>query len=227
MIYDCYMGKISLIPSDTKQAKRLIDTGRYIGEDEVLLCADVLKGIKNPVMIDAGANHGLFSYSLRCKLENLTVYAYEAQPEVFKYLKQTTELNRFKNYFPFNQAISDKPGVINVPVYDYTKTGSFGSVELLTQSKDVGQKPIGSTLVESIKIDDLNLDKVDFIKLDIEGMEIHALNGSLNTIKKHKPIMYIEYMKIGKNQLSDWFDKNIKDLYNFNYKKADVVCTPK
>lgn len=227
MILDSYMGKLSLIPSDTKQAQRLINTGRYIGEDEVLLCAKLLKNIQSPVMIDCGANLGLFSYSLNAKLSDLTVHAYEAQPEVYKHLKESAELNNYRKYHTYNKAISDSSGVISVPTYDYSKTGSFGSVELLTTSKDVGQQPIGNVLIETVTIDNMKLPKVDFIKLDIEGMEIHALNGALNTIKKYKPLMYIEYLKVGKKKLSQWLNRELQELYNFDYKKADVVCTPK
>jgi len=44
---------------------------------------------------------------------------------------------------------------------------------------------------ETITIDDYvrshNLNKVDYIKMDIEGAELMALKGTINTIKKYKP----------------------------------------
>lgn len=48
-----------------------------------------------------------------------------------------------------------------------------------------------SGITHSITIDDLvdrkNVNKIDFIKMDIEGSELYALKGAVNTIKKFKP----------------------------------------
>lgn len=64
------------------------------------------------------------------------------------------------------------------------------------------------TTVHTIKIDDLNL-KPDLIKLDIEGYEFNALLGARKTIKKFKPVIYIETPS-----------KNIDKFFKFyGYKK--------
>ena len=48
---------------------------------------------------------------------------------------------------------------------------------------------------KTISLDDFvskrGIEKVDFIKMDIEGAEQAALKGSLNTIKKFKPILAV------------------------------------
>lgn len=227
MIFDCYLGKVSLLEADTKQAQYLINNGVYIGEDEVKRCVKLLQGRSNPVMIDGGANHGLFGFSMRKKIPDLVVHAIEAQPTIYELICETVKLNSFENYTVYNKAISDNPGSIDVPVYDYNKRGSFGSVELLKTSNDVGQKPTGTVPVDILRIDDMNLDRVDFIKFDVEGMEIHALRGSIETIRKHKPVMYIEYKKVGKNNLQKYFDNELSGLYNFKWEGADVICTAK
>jgi hypothetical protein len=49
--------------------------------------------------------------------------------------------------------------------------------------------------VETLSIDDLveskGISRVDFIKMDIEGSELKALQGALNTIKRDRPKMAI------------------------------------
>ena len=58
-------------------------------------------------------------------------------------------------------------------------------------------EPLGSdnSVVKTKTIDTLikekNLSKVDFIKMDIEGVELRALKGSVETIKKFKPKLAI------------------------------------
>ena len=42
-------------------------------------------------------------------------------------------------------------------------------------------------------IDDLNLTECDLIMLDVEGYELHALNGAIETIKKYGPVICIEH----------------------------------
>ena len=71
-------------------------------------------------------------------------------------------------------------------------------------------------IVNTIKIDNLNL-KPDLIKLDIEGYEYKALLGSVKTIKKFKPIIYIENPSI----VVDKF------FYSLNYKKYHYIKNTK
>lgn len=65
--------------------------------------------------------------------------------------------------------------------------------------------------------------KIDYIKIDAEGAEIQILNGGRNVIKKHKPIISIEYgypsysvYGLSKESLYDFclsMDYNVFDIY--------------
>ena len=46
--------------------------------------------------------------------------------------------------------------------------------------------------MEVIRIDDLRLNRCDLIKVDVEGMECDVLEGSRETIAKHRPVLFIE-----------------------------------
>ena len=46
--------------------------------------------------------------------------------------------------------------------------------------------------VEQNRLDSFGLSNVDYIKLDIQGYELNALLGALNTINQNKPIVQIE-----------------------------------
>ena len=58
-------------------------------------------------------------------------------------------------------------------------------------------------------IDDLNLPGCDLIQLDLEGYEFYALQGGIETIKKHKPVIVIETVwseryGIKLNEIENW-----------------------
>lgn len=50
----------------------------------------------------------------------------------------------------------------------------------------------GGGSIPVLCIDDLMLDACDLIQLDIEGFELNALEGAVNTIKQHHPVIVVE-----------------------------------
>lgn len=46
--------------------------------------------------------------------------------------------------------------------------------------------------IHLIPLDAINLERCDFIKLDIEGCELEALHGAVGTIRRCRPVMWIE-----------------------------------
>lgn len=50
----------------------------------------------------------------------------------------------------------------------------------------------GRGTIEQVRIDDLDLDEVDFIQLDIQGYELHALKGAIETLNRYSPVLMIE-----------------------------------
>jgi hypothetical protein len=102
--------------------------------------------------------------------------------------------------------VSDQEGFIDIPEPDYRRPSSFGSFELKERlgNENIGQpidygKPVSR--VRTMTIDSFGLDRVDLIKMDIEGMELEALAGAMAIIQKHKPVLFIETIKIDKMQL--------------------------
>ena len=46
--------------------------------------------------------------------------------------------------------------------------------------------------VPIVRIDDLRLDDCHFLKIDVEGMEKTVLAGAVDTIRRFRPILYVE-----------------------------------
>ena len=132
--------------------------------------------------------------------------AIEAQERLFYALAGNITLHNAFNARAIWAAVSDHDGFIDIPEPDYRRPSSFGSFELKERlgNENIGQpidygKP--ASRVRTMTIDSSGLDRVDLIKMDIEGMELEALAGAIATIQKHKPVLFIETIKIDKTKL--------------------------
>lgn len=189
----------------------------------------VLRNITpNLLALDIGANIGVHSVSLSESVgSNGVIYAFEAQRIVFNMLAGNVALNSLSNVLCFHNAVSDSTGFIDIPIFDYGKPLSIGSIEFGGhQKEDIGQKPSSGKAekVPTIMIDSLNLHQLDFMKIDVEGMEINVLNGAKGSIAKFRPIILIEYLKSDSVQLIQWLKSS--DYIIYSGIGANYLCIP-
>jgi FkbM family methyltransferase len=155
------------------------------------------------VAIDGGANIGVHTVEFAKHMIGWgAVLSFEAQERIFYCLAGNIALQNCGNARAIWGALDAQDGgELAVPVPDYSAPGSFGSFELRERlgNENIGQpvdygKP--TSWVPRISIDALQMPRVDLIKLDIEGMELDALAGAVETIKRCRPVLFIETIKI-------------------------------
>ena len=159
--------------------------------------------------LDCGANIGVHTLEWAKHMHGWgRVMAFEAQERIFYALAGNIALNNCFNAQALWAAVGETVGDIGVPVPNYLKPASFGSLEIrkTARTEYIGQQIDYNRLVKTrmISIDSLDLDRVDFLKIDIEGMEMEALRGAQQTIARHKPQMMIEKIKTNEEQLTDF-----------------------
>ena len=154
------------------------------------------------VTLDCGANVGVHTIEwARLMTDWGSVVAFEPQQRIYYALAGNIAINNCFNAIAVHAAVGRQSGSIEIPVPDYTKPASFGSIEMRKRANTefIGQTidyEHGPKMVVNLKaIDDLRLQRLDFIKLDVEGMELDALQGGRNTIAALKPMMLIEHIK--------------------------------
>ncbi len=172
--------------------------------------------------LDCGANIGVHTLEWARFMAGWgEVLAFEAQERVFYALAGNLALNNCFNARACWAAIGEQSGSIGVPVPNYQRPSSFGSLELRHRSnteyigQSVGYEDDKLQRVQLLAIDQLNLQRVDLIKVDVEGMEEEVLTGAMATISRTKPILVIERIKSDQDALKAC-------LSNWGYQVYDV-----
>lgn len=172
----------NLKTDNQKIAREILKTLSVEGSYEY----DKVKVMPDDIVIDAGANMGLFSIFAAIKNVS-TVYAFEPQKEALLILKENIANNNLVNTIkiePYGLSDSNSYAVLN-----YSGDGhSSGSIVLKNDN-------FGSEQIECVTLDAWveknNLNKVDFIKADIEGAERNMLLGATKTLQKFQPKLAI------------------------------------
>jgi FkbM family methyltransferase len=158
------------------------------------------------VAIDCGANIGVHTIQWAKLMHHWgSVVAFEAQERIFYALAGNIAMNNCFNAKAVWAAIGATTGEIGVPVPNYQSPASFGSLEI---RKTYSNEFIGQTIdydklqsTPLTSIDALNLQRVDLIKIDIEGMEVEALQGAMETITRNTPQLMIEKIKSNEEEI--------------------------
>lgn len=135
----------------------------------------------NPsVIIDGGANAGLYSIMLKKHIPACTVYAFE--PVESTYLKLVGNVKEHDTINPV------KKGLYNENCTREINHVNADELSSLYELKGKSYKTTEKQVIELVRGDDFLRDEgiasVDFLKLDVEGAEYDALIGFQNTLKE-------------------------------------------
>jgi FkbM family methyltransferase len=135
-------------------------------------------------VVDVGANLGTHTlFFARQVGPSGRVVAFEPQRIVFQALCANMALNSVANVLCQPYAVGAEPGEIGVPALDYGHENNFGGLTLGGAEGD---------RVPVLTLDSLELPACRLIKIDVEGMERDVLAGAIETIARHRPLLYVE-----------------------------------
>jgi FkbM family methyltransferase len=183
-IVEARHGTFTIYDEDELVGMSLATYGEY-SEGEVVVFKKCLR--PGMVAIDVGANIGAFTVPM-AKIVGRAgkVYAFEASQANVPLLVDNATINCGAeteyggNIVILPCAASDKVGTIKVSRQDALHAYCRPEIN------------DGDFEIECITIDSLNLPKVDFIKIDVDRHEMQVLNGAAETIKRCRPIIYLE-----------------------------------
>jgi len=167
------------------------------------------------VIIDVGANSGLYSiFYSKLVGPSGVVHAFEPDTETFSLLQQNLKLNDCKNVVTHNFALSNKESRVEMVSFKQPAL-KLQSGDSFKYIKEVSINELSTTgsKMNAFKMDEIrelkSIAKIDCIKIDVEGAELLVLQGSVDTILKHKPIIIVELS-------GEWTKR-------FNYKPYQVL----
>lgn len=194
-IVETDQGPMLLLKTDTVISKAIRESGDYAREEKALLADYIAAG---DTVVDVGANigsHTLF-FARRVGGDG-RVISFEAQRFLFQILCGNVAINSLRNVWSIPAALGRKQGRVDVPVPDYGRNNNYGGFSLdFPTFKESGYM---------LRLDDLPLENCQLIKIDVEGMELDVLQGSRETIRLFRPVLYLE---------NNWPDRS-KPLLDF------------
>lgn len=174
--------------------------------------------------MDAGANNGYISlYFSKLAGPDGKVYAFEPDAINIGHIKENIALD---NTLDNNIVIQDLLLWNENTMVDFYEAGTVGSSAVW--------KPEGEKLVkkEAVTIDDWvkrhNITKLDFIKMDIEGAEIEAMEGCVETLKNLKPNFAIASYHIVNGEptyikMEAFFKRHDYPYKTVTFKKNEII----
>lgn len=223
-------GQVIVNRNDINQTNALFKTGRAIDHADIQLLGQVLRLFGGDlVVVDIGANFGTYALGLAQLVgPRGKVHAFEPQRLIFNMLAGSVALNSLTNVYCYNMAVGDHEGSIEIPQFDYSQPLNFGSIEFgpsqrepLTQERRHCAERV--EYVPLTTLDHFGYEQVDLIKIDTEGMELAVLDGARETIARCRPVMYVEYLKVDRDELR----RRLLDLNYLVYENnINFLCVP-
>jgi len=191
-IKTCRHGRFMYYINDSYIGQSMEQYGEY-SEGEILLWDQFIK--PGMTVVEIGAHIGTLTIPL-AKMVGLQgrVLVFEAQRQLAQMLLGNLALNEITNTTVMIAVAGSKVESVKVPKVDYGIVGNFGGISMLTLDSQ------SCTELPMMSLDVMNISSVHFVKIDVEGMEQEVILGMSDTIRKFKPVLYVENDRTDKSE---------------------------
>jgi len=157
-------------------------------------------------VLQAGGNCGIYTREYAKKFK--TVFTFE--PDMTNMMCLNMNTLTYGNILKFHACLGEHHCITSIQ--NPLELLDTGGIHVKTENVEniPGCMPTveSKKIIPILKIDDFSLEDLDLIHLDIEGYELNALKGGVETIKRCKPIIVLEIV-----------DEHLK---RFNCSRQDV-----
>lgn len=152
---------------------------------------------EDDVVLDIGANVGLHTVAFAQAARNGRVLAFEPVSEMADRLSENCALNGIGNVTLIPCALGAQNDVAEMQV-NVAGDGMEGTSSLAgTLHMEANPSHYKNRQVPVRRLDDVMAElrvegRIGFVKIDTEGFETYVIEGGLETLNRHKPVMIIE-----------------------------------
>ena len=229
LVLDSVYGKFIVPRTCLFQAEALVKTGRTHIESELNNIFAIVETLPtDAIIVDGGCNAGFFTIPVAHITQHFDtrIISFEPQRQLFQAVGGSLALNGYQHVYLHNCGLGAEPGIAELPAIDYSVAQDFGTVSLSDDTTVKEDGWMNDRVVDITSIDAMGLPRLDFFKLDVEGYEIPALTGALETIKKYRPWIWVEYFITG----AETIKQALSDLDDYEFFIVDyqnMLCAPK
>jgi FkbM family methyltransferase len=203
------------LPSDAPDdiIARYMRAGRVFEPEVVEIARRYIK--PGTAAIDVGANFG--QMAILFSGMGAKVYAIEAQQIVYDILVKNIEANSADIIPIFKAAYTETGKSFRFPKPDFVQWGAYGSYNLPLDASE-------GDPVDSIMIDDIDIRQpVSFMKVDVQGCDLFAMQGAIETIAEHRMPILFEFEQRFQGEYRTSFEDYVAFTRSINYRFAETV----
>lgn len=173
-------------------------------------------GYENPVVLDIGANDGVFSLIAAIN-QHIRCFAFEPAPSTYEILRRNVALNNLEDRVKtFQLALADKKGTAVLKVPSSGDEDGFACLGNPLRFNDWVEFEVPVSTVDDF-VRDHGIENVDLIKIDTEGCELFVLKGAERVIRKYRPGIFCECQDINTAQFGYRANEIVKLLSSWGY----------
>ncbi len=147
---------------------------------------DAIPDTKASVILDVGANCGLFSVLAAKRFPSARIYAFEPAPDLSALAQKNLEMH---NGTVIQKAVSSVSGKTTLFVNDKSQQTNSIVQDAVTAVGNISRKYD----VETVSLDDFikaeRIENIDVLKIDIQGAESDLLSGATETLQKTRALI--------------------------------------
>lgn len=179
---------------DYALAKPILVAGRY---EPHVTAALLSEAREDTVFLDVGANIGFFTLLLASRCPSGRAFSIEPDPDNARLLAASVALNGFSSRVTVHPvAASDEEGVLTLSDLGNARNLGARFTAKRRDRLDVHVHGPAPKFVEvrATRLDGLiDVPRLDLVKMDIEGFEPVALRGMEGLLRKHRPVLVMEF----------------------------------